>query len=67
MKRYQKIMWCPKCRSDLVTTDYLPAMNLMKRKCSACGYEEYQTPLDSEQDTTQVKVTDGNMEIKEDK
>lgn len=49
LKRYQKTMFCPKCKSDLLTSDYIREMNLMKRRCSVCGYEEYQLPLDADE------------------
>lgn len=47
-KPYTKDFDCPKCGSDLVTTDYDKELDLMKRHCSNCGYTEHQTPLDSQ-------------------
>lgn len=46
LKRYEEHWKCPKCGSDLVTSDYRDMIDLIRRKCSNCGYYEDQLPLD---------------------
>lgn len=49
LKRYEEHWKCPKCGSDLVTSDYRDMIDLIRRKCSNCGYYEDQLPLDKKE------------------
>jgi len=45
-ERYKKLVDCPKCSNEHLTSEYVPATDLIKRKCLECGYEFYQMPHD---------------------
>ena len=51
MDKYNKDTKCPKCSSDLITTEYSFA-ELMIRRCSNCSFTFYQLPLDAPEPKT---------------
>ena len=50
MDRYDPDAHCPKCGSDRLTSNYEPETDVMSRRCSRCGHEFDQKPIDAHAD-----------------